>query len=211
MNDLEINKNTTLYLPDSSGDIEIDMWAEESGNNSAYVSFEKLEKWVASIREQIITVAPVDLTRVEEMLENKDICSDCGGECCKVMPGSCYPSDFGLPGDFSMLDKALKSGKYCIDWWDGDPREGETDFKDDECYFVRPATKDKIGVKYDPSWGGECVFLTEIGCELESVKRPLNCKKLEPVKNGRCILHDNTGKQDAAIAWLPYSKKLKRS
>ena len=59
MNDLEINKNTTLCLPDSHGDIEIDMWTEESGNNSAYVSFEKLQTWVASIQEQIITVATV--------------------------------------------------------------------------------------------------------------------------------------------------------
>ena len=59
MNDLEINKTTTFYLPDSDGDIEIDMWAEESGNNSAYVSFEELKKWVASIQEQKITVATV--------------------------------------------------------------------------------------------------------------------------------------------------------
>lgn len=144
------------------------------------------------------------------MFDNKKICSECGGNCCKSMPGSCYPSDFGLPGNFDKLNKALESGRYCIDWWDGDPREDEIEFEDYECYYVRPATKDKIGIRHDPSWGGECNFLKENGCELESEGRPLNCQKLEPVEGGKCVLHDNVCKQDAVIAWLPYADKLVR-
>ena len=145
------------------------------------------------------------------MLENKQICSKCGGSCCKQMPGSCYPSDFGLPGNLDKLRKAINSGNYCIDWWEGDPRENKTEYEDRNCYYVRPATKDKVGVKYDPSWGGECVFLTEDGCELDADERPLNCKKLEPKSNGECVLHDNVGKQDAVIAWLPYYDELAES
>lgn len=95
------------------------------------------------------------------MFVNKKICSECGGSCCKSMPGSCYPEDFGVQMGFSQLDKALLSGKYAIDWWDGDAR----DDKDELCrtYYVRPATKGMKGVLYDPSCGGVCVFLARNG------------------------------------------------
>jgi hypothetical protein len=142
------------------------------------------------------------------MFVNKIICSECGGECCKKMPGSCYPEDFGLPGDFSSLDVALNSGKYAIDWWEGDARGDMEELS--KTHYIRPATKDKIGVLYDPSWGGECVFLAKDGCVLKEDKRPLGCKKLEPKKNTKCVTHDNVNKRNAAIAWIPYQEKLTR-
>ena len=141
------------------------------------------------------------------MLENKNICSKCGGKCCKLMPGACYPEDFGLPNDHSKLNATLSCGKYAIDWWEGDARD---DFEELlKTYFVRPATKNKEGVLYDPSWGGPCIFLSDDGCTLDADERPLNCKKLEPKENEKCILHDGVSKQNAAIAWIPYQDKLK--
>jgi len=140
------------------------------------------------------------------MLENKELCEKCRGECCKTLPGACYPEDFGLPSDFTKLDTALSSRRYAIDWWEGDPREGKDELP---CgYFIRPATKDKIGILHDPSWGGECTFLTKTGCELLADNRPLNCKKLEPKKTKPCLIHNDSGKRQAAIAWIPYHKKL---
>ena len=142
------------------------------------------------------------------MFENKKICTECGGLCCKTMPGACMPSDFGLPGNFDKLNQALESGKYCIDWWEGDPRENKEEY---ECgYFVRPATKDKVGIKHDPSWGGVCCLLNEFGCTLNIADRPFDCRNLEP-KTGEgknCINHGKP-KVDAAIEWLPYYEKLK--
>ena len=139
------------------------------------------------------------------MFIDKVTCTECGGECCKNLPGACLPSDFGLPGSFTKLDKAFESGRYCIDWWEGDPREGKTEYE--HGYFVRPATKNRIGTKYDPSWGGECNFLTENNCELEPNDRPSVCQNLEPIREDDCIAHID--RQYAAIAWLPYYDKIK--
>ena len=57
MKDLEINETTALILPDSEGDIEIQTWTVNDELASEYVPFVVLEKWVASIRERIITNA----------------------------------------------------------------------------------------------------------------------------------------------------------
>jgi hypothetical protein len=148
------------------------------------------------------------------MFINEKLCAKCRGKCCKAAPGVCYPEDFGLPEDFSKLDAALKSGKYAIDWWFGDARYCNDETNEDHIdklnrtYFVRPATKNKIGILYDRSWGGECVFLNDNGCALSEDERPLNCKKLEPKKDGKCFLHDNVGRQNAAIAWIAYQDRL---
>lgn len=140
------------------------------------------------------------------MFVKEKICKKCGGKCCKSMPGAYYPEDFNLSEDFSKFEVALSSGEIAIDWWEGDARENLEEL--DRTYFLRPSIKDKIGVLYDPSWGGECIFLTSKGCKLEGDERPLNCKKLEPGKD-KCTLHDNVSKQGAAIAWIPYQKYLR--
>ena len=54
MKDLVINRETTLCFPDEEGDVIIDTRGEMC-EHCGSVSFEKLEKWVASIKEQIIT------------------------------------------------------------------------------------------------------------------------------------------------------------
>ena len=116
-----------------------------------------------------------------------EICKECGGRCCKRLPGTCHPSDIRKLFPAKTLKKsvllALNSNNFCVDWWEGKNRKP----------FIRPATKYKIGVRYDPSWGGECVFLTDNGCKLPEENRPTACKKLEPRKNGGCIPHYKEG------------------
>lgn len=86
------------------------------------------------------------------MHDNPSICGQCKGKCCKRMPGAAYPSDFGH--DFQKVREAIDSGKWCVDWWEGDVEGGDRD----QCYYVRPATKGNEGITHDPSWGGECVL-----------------------------------------------------
>jgi len=145
------------------------------------------------------------------MYDKPNICKECGGKCCKALPGANFPSDFGLP-DTTALESALMRGLYTIDCWEGDPRTEEHDEQIDHAYYVRPAVVGREGILVDYSWGGRCTFLTGAGCSLEADKRPLNCQKLEPVDvNGKhCMLHDNANKQAAAIAWLPYDKLLNK-
>jgi len=54
LKDLIINNNATLHTPDSDNEVEIETWSFSGDVVSVYVPFEKLEKWVASVREQII-------------------------------------------------------------------------------------------------------------------------------------------------------------
>ena len=61
----------------------------------------------------------------------------------------------------------------------------------------------KEGRRYHASWGGECTFHTNIGCELGIYERPLTCKMLEPQPDGECIIHEG-GKRSCAISWIPY-------
>ena len=65
------------------------------------------------------------------------------------------------------------------------------------------------GKTYDPSWGGECIFLEPTGCSLQLKHRPRECRLLEPKKGGKeCVAHDNTGKNGAALAWRNYFEIL---
>lgn len=87
MEHLNIGKNTTLWPPDYIGEIGIDMWTEESGNTIAYVSFDVLEKWVASIREQIIKSSNEQAKKCKMFGWCRfSTMSGCGEQCLKYTP-----------------------------------------------------------------------------------------------------------------------------
>ena len=137
------------------------------------------------------------------MYENSKMCSECGGKCCKSLPGANFPDDFDAPIQ-EEVKKALKSGQYTIDSWEGDARLGKEELS--VCYFIRPAVKGKEGELTDYSWGGECTFLSLEGCTLLLEKRPTSCKVLEPKEKGNCFVHQGKDKRAAAIAWIPYTE-----
>ena len=67
--------------------------------------------------------------------ENKEICSKCGGICCRNMPGQYVPADLF---DHEMTKEELKKfilevGNISIDCWNADE---ESDYKD--YYYLRP-------------------------------------------------------------------------
>jgi len=124
---------------------------------------------------------------------NAQLCNNCGA-CCKRQPGCNFPSDFESEDE---IVEALKSGRYAIDYWEGDPGDGD----ERTAYFVRPAVKGKEGILVDPAWGGKCTFLTNKGCELAPEQRPKQCLDLEPKKDLECKIHNGSTKQNASIAW----------
>ena len=96
--------------------------------------------------------------------ENRSICSPCGGKCCKSYAGIVSPED--IQGDpVNACAAMIDSGKYCLDLWDRDSDLEET-------YFLRPRHKNRHGSVIDASWGGECIFLTDKGCQLSYKERP---------------------------------------
>jgi hypothetical protein len=124
--------------------------------------------------------------------ENNKICSECGGHCCKRMPGTNHPMDFDY--DKNKIREALRE-HYCIDYLEGDPN----------IYYVRPRTNKAIDKKVDPSWGGQCHFLNET-CVLTFEERPLNCRELSPAFNKEC---GGTDKKLCANWWKDYQDFLK--
>jgi hypothetical protein len=138
---------------------------------------------------------------------NHTMCAACDGECCKRMPGHCLPSDFGETGSDieNNLATALQSGKYAIDWWEGDPRANiPTEKRLSQAYFIRPATVENRGL-FDPSWGGLCVFHTPEGCLLPDETRPYGCRMLKPDKESdKGCIQLGTNKQEACVLWIPY-------
>lgn len=136
--------------------------------------------------------------------ENLAICAECGGKCCKRMPGIVLPDDIGEPLKEKVMTLLL-TGKYAIDWWDGDPRDGDDEYS--QAYYIRPKTKGHEKKLLHPAWGGECVFLTDTGCELPFEQRPAECRMLEPVESGECKHHGAT-KQEFATIWLEHQEMM---
>jgi len=142
---------------------------------------------------------------VVDSYERPDMCTPCAGNCCRQMPGSAMPHDFGDSPEeiLAGLTAKLKTGRWAIDWWEGDPRdEGDQDFS--RSYYVRPAVRDGGRGLFDPSYGGPCTFHGAGGCEIFD-ERPSGCRGLDPVPGppiGCTVQHSS--KQDCAIAWLPF-------
>jgi Fe-S-cluster containining protein len=159
----------------------------------------------------IYTKARREMEIISLHIERPDLCTPCGGKCCKSMPGGTHPSDWGAPNTDVMLERlatAFRSGLWAIDWWEGDPRgleEGDQEYVS-QGFYVRPATKGDEGRVFYASWGGECTFLTATGCSFGHDDRPLECRTLEPKYPYRCEQHH--GKHLTAIAWLPYHQVL---
>jgi Fe-S-cluster containining protein len=140
------------------------------------------------------------------MFDNFELCKECGGICCNRSPGAAFPEDFGLPGDTSKLITAINSGKWAIDWWEGDPRKCKNTLT--HAFYLRPAVIGHEGQIFHASWGGRCVMLINDKCSLKSNSRPRECRYLEPSSKFECKMHGKLSKQDASIAWIPYTDLL---
>ena len=148
--------------------------------------------------------------------ENQSLCSACISRCCSSLPGAVFPNQF-KEITVEVILANLKSG-YCLDWWEGDPREemiGEYDHEDylNQVYYLRPSIKGHENKIRHGSWGkeGDCVFLTSTGCVHIFKDRPRECQGLVPgMKDNHrhCINDPSNNKKAAAIAWIPYQDIL---
>lgn len=135
-------------------------------------------------------------------MENKQLCKECGGNCCKRMGCHYSPDDF-KEITYESLKKEIEKGFISIDWWEGNPFENGSTDEIDRVYFLRIRHKDSEIV--DPSWGGECILLTDDGCPLSYEERPKGARLLEPSEYN-CISHYD--KRQAARDWYKYNDIL---
>lgn len=125
-----------------------------------------------------------------------DACTKCKGRCCKNMGCHFAPSDFEEMSYEYLKKKIEETGYISIDWWENDEPQ----------YYLRMRHKGAPIV--DPSWGGECMLLTETGCSLSFEARPLGATSLEPKCDGKCVVHYS--KYECKEDWLKYDDILKQ-
>ena len=134
--------------------------------------------------------------------ENLEICSKCGGACCKRYAGAYIPEDFKGVNlhNIEEFEKILLEGNVSIDWYEDYGENGE------EGYFIRP--RHVGGDIVDSSWGSTCHYLTDKGCSLTFEERPYFCKKLVPNENMLC--GEEKSKEKYADAWKDYYEVIER-
>jgi Fe-S-cluster containining protein len=141
---------------------------------------------------------------------NYSNCKKCGGRCCQSMAGSYHPDDFKAHPVINacLIKLHLHTGKYAIDWWEGDPTDG----KRQKTYYLRPRHKNEPAIK--GSWGGHCIHWTaKKGCDLKESERPYECRMLVPKPTFQCstLAKDKADKKNCAIAWYPYQAEFDKA
>ena len=140
-----------------------------------------------------------------EINENKEVCKNCGGRCCKKSGCDYWPSD--LPDKtYKGILKFLENGKVSI--------VAMMNFKRINgklCNFPflylreRNTGRDVVDLL---SMKTPCSNLTEHGCSYTYEERPSGGKNLTPSKDGLCYpKEDNLQK---VLEWSPYQKQLEK-
>ena len=108
--------------------------------------------------------------------EDKNICTECGGSCCKRYAGAYHPADFRheITEEFleSLFNPAIEIPPVSIDWYENFEEYGRKGF------YIRP--RHVGGDEVDPSYGASCALLTATGCSLDWDHRPWQCRALNP-------------------------------
>lgn len=142
---------------------------------------------------------------IVEINENKEVCKNCGGRCCKKSGCDYWPSD--LPDKtYKGILKFLENGKVSI--------VAMMNFKRINgklCNFPflylreRNTGRDVVDLL---SMKTPCSNLTEHGCSYTYEERPSGGKNLTPSKDGLCYpKEDNLQK---VLEWSPYQKQLEK-
>lgn len=142
---------------------------------------------------------------IVEINENKEVCKNCGGRCCKKSGCDYWPSD--LPDKtYKGILKFLENGKVSI--------VAMMNFKRINgklCNFPflylreRNTGRDIVDLL---SMKTPCSNLTEHGCSYTYEERPSGGKNLTPSKDGLCYpKEDNLQK---VLEWSPYQKQLEK-
>lgn len=141
-----------------------------------------------------------------EKLENKNICAECGGYCCKKCGCDYFVSDIES-FKIDALEELLKTGHVSI--------VAALDFKHlpngkltvNHLLYLRERNigRDVIDLF---SLKRTCASLTEQGCPYTLDKRPSGGATLIPKENMECF--SSVDRLEEINKWLPYQKVLER-
>jgi len=137
-------------------------------------------------------------------MKTPPICVQCGGKCCKQMPGIYCPDDL-QPITAAKIARMIAKGVACVDSWEGEIRPGAPE----NALFLRGRTTTDRG-PYTASWGGRCAQLTPTGCAMKRKDRPRVCRELQPgaTLDDDCFVPERLSKENCVVAWLPFQDAL---
>lgn len=143
-----------------------------------------------------------DLKKDYLIYTKSNICSNCGGLCCKTSAGIYSPDDFKYELNSLFLLHLLMTRLFSIE------SIGEGEQID---YFLRPRHLEENPV--NPNlYGGTCInWKSDLGCLLNEQERPYQCRTLIPLADGVYCKHkpsDKGLKIDLVNKWNPYQKEL---
>jgi len=141
-----------------------------------------------------------------------DLCKSCGGKCCTHHAGMYIPNDFKEEITVKFIVDKLQSGKFALDWWEGDVMGKD---KYSRTLYLRPRHVGERAI--EGSWGGVCVnWLEEKGCSLSEQERPYQCRVLIPKEEKgelTCDFNDDDegDKKGCAKRWYDFQEILEQS
>lgn len=135
--------------------------------------------------------------------ENRTVCKECGGQCCKSMGCHISPNDLREITVESVIALMDETNCISIDWYEGHPIDKD---KCDPCYFLR--IKNQGANMIDPSWGGQCCLLQSDGCPLLFQYRPMGGRRLQLTGNQVAECTVDYSKEQCVVDWQPYQDIL---
>lgn len=138
-----------------------------------------------------------------KLVENKRICAECKGQCCKGFGCHAAPSDVfkGEEPTVEALRAYMATKNFTIDHWEGDPRFEQDIDELDRVFFIRARNRNEGYVSHFMSFG-PCALLTSKGCKLSFEERPTGGKSLVPSEDHHCKV--TYSKEQCCIDWIPY-------
>ncbi len=147
--------------------------------------------------------------------ERRDLCAECGGQCCRTRPGIEAPERFlAAPDPARLLALALATGDWVlaehvgVPWVDG--VEPPLEERRLVIRYPRPATVlEKAAGRGAQDDLAPCTFLGEGGCRLAFADRPRMCRALVPTPGFEC--EGDWGRREAALAWRSHQPLVERA
>lgn len=139
-------------------------------------------------------------------IENKDICRECGGYCCKKSGCDYFVSDFeNMKIDYlnSILQEKRTSIVSALDF----KRLSNGKLIVTPILYLRARNVNRSEIDL-LSFKTTCASLEEDGCYYDLEHRPSGGASLIPVKNVMC--YSNVDRVEELKRWLPYQNVLQR-
>ena len=140
--------------------------------------------------------------------ENKNICSKCGGRCCKKS-GCDYSADDFDNCSYNNLVKELSKGDKSIVCFMKFKEDSSGNITYEPFLYLRARNNDRDIVDLVSIKTG-CSLLLPNGCSFDYKHRPMGGRNLKPVdpNEGSCMPLKNP--MDIVNTWRPHQKTLKR-